>query len=209
MRKKIIGSFCLILICCSSIFGHSLINIIYDGQGNKISLYDDYTWVMNDKEEKIKNKESQYYGKYILKEKGMQDAIKMGLIGKGIYPGSDEWLSSIALFNIAIKIYTIEDLTKDYNLSFNFELENNKYTFHMDENGTLQNYSLDRIDPSSNEEGYYIEDNKLFISHGEKFINSGNFENDDTFVVNMRSMDITDNTCNGYEKYAYITLEKE
>ena len=70
--KKTLGVFCLfVIILSSNIFGKSLLSTVYDNQGNEISLYDDNTWIMNDKSWNNAESDSQIYGKYIIKEKGI------------------------------------------------------------------------------------------------------------------------------------------
>ena len=209
MGKKIIGVFCLIMmISCSTIFGNSLINIIYDSQGNKISLYDDHTWLMNDEGWNDAFNDSQVYGKYVIKEEGMQDFLKIGLITDGTYPGTDEWFDAIGLMGIAMNIYSAEDLLEGS--SFYIEISKNQLKI-VAESDPLDNIVFDRVEPSSSKIGFYIQDNTLYsLGENRKLIKIGGFKSPDNFEMNYSIfMDNEETIFAGYEKYSYITLEKE
>ena len=214
MRKKLLRVFSLMLIIsCSTIFSHSLINIIYDGQGNKILLYDDHTWLMNDEGWNDKANNSQFDGKYVIKEDGMSDLAKMMLISEGTYPGTDEWLEYLGFFGIAMKIYSAEDLLAGNN--FYIEINKNQMKFTSDLYPS-DSFIWDRVDTLSSKSGFYIQDNNLFVTNeNEEYIHLGHFKAPDNLEIDLNILrdtgDFAFDDCSfvGYEKYLLATLEKE
>jgi hypothetical protein len=209
MKKKLFTITCLImLISCSTIFGRSLINIIYDGQGNKISLYDDHTWSMNQDSFNSAIDLSEIEGNFIIKNDGMEDFIKIGLIEDGIYPGSDDWIESLGMIGLVMNLYSAEDLLGGDEFSIKFE--NNQLSV-ITQDTDSGSFCLNRIDPNSDEIGYYIQDNDLFIKgdFGE-LIELGTFKDSNTLDVDYNSfMGDEDSALLLYDKYSKITLEKE
>ena len=218
MRKKVLGIlFLMIIICGSTIFGQTLVTTIYDQQGNKYSLYDDHTWIMNDE---TWNDKASYNGKYIIKEDGLKDVFKIGLILDGTYPGTDEWKEAIVFSNIGLGILSVDDLLEIAEINIYLEINNNKLKVNFEFDDSSENYVFEKVTPFSNKLGFYIQDNTLFIldKTGSPvcygiFKGSDKFEIDFANLVNefgkYEEIDDLSNSFFGYEEYLFLTLEKE
>ncbi|MFA7108291.1 MAG: hypothetical protein WC162_04025 [Sphaerochaetaceae bacterium] len=221
MRKKIIGLLCLmIIISCSTIFGQNLITIIYDQQGNKYSLYDDHSWIMNDENLIKKTTDSQLLGTYIIKEDGLKDFLKIMLISQKIYPGTDEWLEYIMISNIGLGLYSSEDLMEIAELNIYLQINENQLKLGYKSSDSEEDFVLDRVTPSSGKLGFYLQNNNLFIlNESGNLVNFGIFKDSNKFEINLTNlidefgepdaMDDIEGYFTGYEKYLFITLEKE
>ena len=215
MKKKFVLFFLIIILSCSTIFSHNLINIIYDRQGNKISLYDDHTWIVNDEDW---NDEVNYYGKYVIKEEGKRDFAKMLLISEEIYPDTEEWTATLQDLNMGLEEYEIKDFMKQIN--FYVQISEKQMEFGYTLEGSSEKLILKRINPSLGQLGFYIQEKNLYIfGENRELLSLGKFTNSNTlkvdfinFFVKFKSpndIDYLKNSFAGYEKYLSVTLEKE
>lgn len=188
-----------------SLFSRSLVNVLYDDQNNKIMLYDDYTWQMGDDGW---NKDESYLGRYSIKDEGLEDMVKLGLIADGTYPSTDEWIEALSMFELMKGFVSMDDILEGTN--FVLEIDEDSLTFY--ENEYEEPSTIDRIESNSNLTGFYIDGDNIFIRYetGEEEIRFAVIVDSNRIKIDFSTfLEEDESFPDKYSKYLFITLEKE